>query len=154
MIGPGIVHRTRRGIAFGGQHQPQAQGQVFAQGEAFWRSDPYGVVSQGDFAALVQQGNVAEAIAAQAQSPLADAADAWQETRHTMDNVKSGVERFLALMFALLSGLLCVISVTAVIGYVWDFPAVDWGLLAFYAALGCVTAWFTRAQWRDFRGQK
>ena len=56
---------------------------------------------QGDFAALVQQGNVAEAIAAQAQSPLADAADAWQETRHTMDNVKSGVERFLALMFAL-----------------------------------------------------
>jgi hypothetical protein len=109
---------------------------------------------QGDFAALVQQGNVAEAIAAQAQSPLADAADAWQETRHTMDNVKSGVERFLALMFALLSGLLCMISVTAVIGYVWDFPAVDWGLLAFYAALGGITAWFTRVQWRDFRGQK
>jgi len=109
---------------------------------------------QGDFAALVQQGNVAEAIAAQAQSPLADAADAWQETRHTMVNVKSGVERFLALMFALLSGLLCMISVTAVIGYVWDFPAVDWGLLAFYAALGGVTAWFTRVQWRDFRGQK
>ena len=109
---------------------------------------------QGDFAALVQQGNVAKAIAAQAQSPLADAADAWQETRHTMDNVKSGVERFLALIFALLSGLLCAISVTAVIGYVWDFPAVDWALLAFYVALGGVTGWFTRVQWRDFRGQK
>lgn len=109
---------------------------------------------QGDFAALVQQGNVAEALEAQAQSPLADAADAWQETRHTMENVKTGVERFLALIWSLLSGLLFLISVSAVIGFAWDFPAVDWSLLAFYTVLGGVTGWFTRVQWRDFRGRK
>ncbi|WP_296509413.1 hypothetical protein [Rhodoferax sp.] len=80
---------------------------------------------QGDFAALVQQGNVAEALEAQAQSPLADAADAWQEARHTMENVKTGVERFLALLWALLAGLLCLISVSAVVSDVWHFPAVD-----------------------------
>lgn len=109
---------------------------------------------QGDFAALVQQGNVAEALAAQDQSPLADAADAWQETRKTMENVKTGVERFLALIWALLSGLLCAISVSAVVSFAWDIPDVDWSLLAFYTVLGCVCAWFTRVQWRDFRGRK
>jgi hypothetical protein len=109
---------------------------------------------QGDFAALVQQGNVAEALAAQDQSPLMDAADAWQETRHTMENVKTGVERFLALIWALLSGLLCAISVSAVVSFAWDIPDVDWGLLAFYTVLGSVCAWFTRVQWRDFRGRK
>lgn len=106
---------------------------------------------QGDFAALVEQRNVAQALAAQAESPLKDAAHAWQQTQHTMENVKSGVERFLALILALLSGLLCAISVSAVISYVWNFPAVDWGLFAFYAVLGGVCAWFTRVQWRDFR---
>ncbi|MDH4466244.1 MAG: hypothetical protein QE290_19620 [Acidovorax sp.] len=109
---------------------------------------------QGDFAALVQQGNVAEALGAQDQTPLMDAADAWQETRHTMENVKTGVERFLALVLAFLSGLLCAFSIAAVMGYVWDFPAVDWGLLAFYTVLGSVCGWFTRVQWRDFRGRK
>nr|WP_315465537.1 hypothetical protein [uncultured Rhodoferax sp.] len=109
---------------------------------------------EGDFAALVQQGSVAEALEAQVQSPLADAAEAWQATRHTMQNVKTGVERFLALVWALLSGLLFSISVSAVIGFAWDFPAVDWSLLAFYGVLGVVTGWFTRVQWRDFRGQK
>jgi len=109
---------------------------------------------QGDFAALVQQGTVAEALEAQAQSPLADAADAWQETRQTMENVKTGVERFLALIWSLLSGLLCLISVVAVISDLWHFPAVDWSQLAFYTVLGGVTGWFTRVQWRNFRGRK
>ncbi len=109
---------------------------------------------QGDFAALVEQRNVALALAAQAESPLQDAADAWQQTRHTLENVKSGVERFLALVWALLSGLLCTISVSAVISDLWSFPAVDWGLFAFYAVLGGVCAWFARVQWRDFRGRK
>ncbi|MDT7514404.1 hypothetical protein [Rhodoferax mekongensis] len=109
---------------------------------------------QGDFAALVQQGNVVEALEAQAQSPLADAADAWQETRHTMENVKTGVERFLALILSLLSGLLCLISVLAVFSDLWHFPPSDWGTFAFYMVLGGVTAWFTRVKWRDFRGRK
>lgn len=110
---------------------------------------------QGDFAALAEQGNVAQALAAQAAaSPLQDAAEAWQQTQHTLEHAKSGVQRVLALVLALLSGLLCAISVSAVIGYAWKFPAVDWGLLAFYAVLGAVCAWFTRAQWRDFRGRK
>ncbi|TAF68897.1 MAG: hypothetical protein EAZ54_14700 [Curvibacter sp.] len=103
---------------------------------------------------MVQQGNVAEALEAQAQSPLADAADAWQETRHTMENVKTGVERFLALIWSLLSGLLFLICVSAVFGFAWDFPEVDWGMLAFYTALSGVTGWFTKVQWRDFRGRK
>ncbi|NBW49501.1 MAG: hypothetical protein EBR49_05325 [Betaproteobacteria bacterium] len=109
---------------------------------------------QGDFAALVQQGNVAEALEAQAQSPLADAADAWQETRHTMEKVKAGVERVLALIWSMLSGLLFVISVSAVVSDIRHFPALDWGLFAFYLALAGVTGWFTRVQWRDFRGRK
>ena len=105
---------------------------------------------QGDFAALAEQGNVAQAAA----SPLQDAADAWQQTQRTLEHAKSGVQRVLALMLALLSGLLCAISISAVIGYAWKFPAVDWGLLAFYAVLGAVCAWFTRVQWRDFRGRE
>jgi Flp pilus assembly protein TadB len=107
---------------------------------------------QGDFAALVKQGNVAQEQAA--ASPLQDAAEAWQQTQRTLENAKSGVQRLLALVLALLSGLLCAISVSAVISYAWKFPAVDWGLLAFYAVLGAVCAWFTRVQWRDFRGRK
>ena len=109
---------------------------------------------QGDFAALVEKHNIAQALAAQADSPLKDAADAWQQTRHTMEQVKSGVERSIALILALLSGLLCAISVSAVISDVWHFPAVDWSLFAFYAGLGGVCAWFTRVQWRSFRGQR
>lgn len=109
---------------------------------------------QGDFAALVQQGNVAQALEAQAQSPLAVAADAWQETRQTMDNVKSGVERFLALIMSLLSGLLCLISVSSVVSDIRHFPPAEWGLFAFYLVLGGVTGWFARVQWRDFRGRK
>ncbi|BEU95406.1 hypothetical protein ACDW_11110 [Acidovorax sp. DW039] len=108
---------------------------------------------RGDFAALVEQPDVAQALAAQEESPLSDAAHAWQQTRHTMANVKTGVERFLALIWALLSGLLCAISVSAVISDLWKFPAVDWRLFAFYAVLGVVSAWFTRVQWRDFRGR-
>lgn len=109
---------------------------------------------QGDFAALVQQADVAGALAAQAQSPLADAVDAWQDTRQTMDKVKSGVERILALVFALLSGLLCLISVIAVVSDIVHFPAVHWGQFAFYLGLGALCGWFTRVQWRDFRGLK
>ena len=107
----------------------------------------------GDFAALVEKHNIAQALAAQAESPLKDAADAWQQTQHTMEQVKYGVERSIALILALLSGLLCAISVSAVISDVWHFPVVDWSLFAFYAGLGGVCAWFTRVQWRSFRGR-
>ena len=109
---------------------------------------------QGDFAALVGKHNIAQALAAQADSPLKDAADAWQQTRHTMEQVRSGVERSIALILALLSGVLCAISVSAVISDVSHFPVVDWSLFAFYAGLGGVCAWFTRVQWRSFRGQR
>ncbi|WP_143227230.1 MULTISPECIES: hypothetical protein [unclassified Acidovorax] len=103
---------------------------------------------------MVAQHNIAQALAAQAESPLKDAADAWQHTQHTMEQVRSGVERALALILALLSGLLCAISVSAVISDVWNFPAVDWSLFAFYAGLGGLCAWFTRVQWRIFRGRR
>lgn len=121
----------------------------------FWWRKRAARPRQGDFAALVAQDNVAQALAAQAQqSPLNDAAQAWQQTQHTMQNVKTGVERFLALVLALLSGLLCAISVSAVIGFVWKLPAADdWGLFTFYAVLSGVCAWFTRLQWRIFRGR-
>lgn len=109
---------------------------------------------QGDFAALVQRQSIAEALAEQQQSPLADAADAWQQTQTALGTVKTGVERVLALVWCLLSGLLCAISTLYVVGAVWDFPAVNWGLLAFYAVLGAVCAWFARLQWRDLRGLK
>ena len=109
---------------------------------------------QGDFAALVGKHNIAQALAAQADSPLKDAADAWQQTRHTMEQVRSGVERSIALILALLSGVLCAISVSAVISDVSHFQVVDWSLFAFYAGLGGVCAWFTRVQWRSFRGQR
>ena len=108
---------------------------------------------RGDFAALVEQPNVAQALAAQDESPLNDAAQAWQQTQHTMAQVKTGVERVLALILALLSGLLCAISVSAVISDLWRFPAVNWQLFAFYAVLGGVCAWFTRVQWRVFRAR-
>jgi hypothetical protein len=108
---------------------------------------------QGDFAALVAHHNVAQALTEQAQSPLTDAAHAWQQTQHTLQSVKTGVERALALVLALLSGLLCAISVLAVISFAWKLPAVDWVSLAFFAVLGGVCAWFTRLQWRDFRGR-
>ena len=124
---------------------------VFA---GFWWRRRAARPRQGDFAALVAQHNIAQALAAQAESPLKDAADAWQHTQHTMEQVRSGVERALALILALLSGLLCAISVSAVISDVWNFPAVDWSLFAFYAGLGGVCAWFTRVQWRSFRGQR
>lgn len=120
----------------------------------FWLRGRAARPRQGDFAALVEKHNIAQALAAQADSPLKDAADAWQQTRHTMEQVKSGVERSIALILALLSGLLCAISVSAVISDVWHFPAVDWSLFAFYAGLGGVCAWFTRVQWRSFRGQR
>jgi hypothetical protein len=120
----------------------------------FWWRKRAARPRQGDFAALVAQDNVAQALAAQAQqSPLNDAAQAWQQTQQTMQNVKTGVERFIALVLALLSGLMCAISVSAVISFVWKLPAVDWGSLIFFAVLGGVCAWFTRVQWRDFRGR-
>lgn len=120
----------------------------------FWWRKRAARPRQGDFAALVEQDNVAQALAAQAQSPLNDAADAWQQTQQTMQNVKTGVERFLALVLALLSGLLCAISVSAVVGFLWKLPAAGgWGLFTFYAVLGGVCAWFTRLQWRIFRGR-
>jgi Flp pilus assembly protein TadB len=109
---------------------------------------------QGDFAALVEQRDAAQALAAQAESPWTDAAQAWQQTKHTMENVKTGVERSLALIWALLSALLCAISMAAVVSDLWKFPAINWGSFAFYAVLAAVCAWFTRLQWRDFRGRK
>ncbi len=105
----------------------------------------------GDFAALAAQANVHEALAAQKATPLDDAAQAWQQTQHTMAQVKSGVERGLALVWALLSGLLFLISISAILSFAWDFPNIAWGTLLFYAVLAVVCGWFTRTQWRDFR---
>ncbi len=68
-----------------------------------------------------------------------------------MAQVKSGVERGLALVWALLSGLLFLISVCAILSFAWDFPNIAWGTLLFYAVLAVVCGWFTRTQWRDFR---
>ena len=117
----------------------------------FWWRKRAARPRRGDFAALVEQSNAGRTLAAQVQSPLNDAAQAWQQTQQTMQNAKTGVERVLALVLALLSGLLCAISVSAVISFVWKLPAVDWESLIFYAMLGGVCAWFTRVQWRDFR---
>lgn len=119
----------------------------------FWWRKRAARPRQGDFAALVAQNNVTQALAAQAQSPLNDAAEAWQQTQETMQSVKTGVERAVALVLALLSGLLCFISVLAVVSFLWKLPAVDWGSFIFFAVLGGVCAWFTRVQWRDFRGR-
>ena len=119
----------------------------------FWWRKRAARPRQGDFAALVAQNNVTQALAAQAQSPLNDAAEAWQQTQETMQSVKTGVERAVALVLALLSGLLCFISVLAVVSFLWKLPAVDLGSFIFFAVLGGVCAWFTRVQWRDFRGR-
>lgn len=108
--------------------------------------------AQGDFAALATQANVAEALAAQDRSPLADAADAWEQTQSTVQHLQTGVERALALVFVLLSGLGVLISLTAVLSEAFSFPKTSWGSLLFWLALGGVCAWFARAQWRDFRG--
>lgn len=109
--------------------------------------------AKGDFAALATHANVAEALAAQDRSPLADAADAWEQTQSTVKHLQSGVERALALVFVLLSGLGFLISLTAVLSEVFSFPKSSWGSLLFWLALGGVCAWFARVQWRDFRGK-
>ena len=119
----------------------------------FWWRKRASRPAKGDFAALATQANVAEALAAQDRSPLADAAEAWQQTQTTVGHLKSGVERGLALVWALLSGLLCLISVTAVLGFAWDYPHIAWGTLLFYTVLAVVCGWFTRTQWRDFRAK-
>jgi Flp pilus assembly protein TadB len=109
---------------------------------------------QGDFAALVQRPSIAEALDDQQQSPLADAADAWQQTQTALNSVKTGVERVLALVWLLLSGLLCAISILFVLIGLVKFPALNWGQQGFFLALAVVCGWFARAQWRDLRGVK
>ena len=109
--------------------------------------------AQGDFAALANQANIADALAAQNRSPLADAAEAWQQTQQAVATVKTGVERALALVFVLLSGLGFLISLTAVLSDAFRFPNISWGSLLFWLALGALCAWFARTQWRDFRGK-
>jgi Flp pilus assembly protein TadB len=120
----------------------------------FWWRKGAARPRQGDFAALVQRPSIAEALTEQQQSPLADAAEAWQQTQTALSTVKSGVERTLALVWTLLSGLMCAICSLFVLMDLVKFPAMNWGQLAFYSALGGVSAWFTRRQWRDFRGLK
>jgi Flp pilus assembly protein TadB len=109
--------------------------------------------AKGDFAALATQANVADALAAQDRSPLADAAEAWEQTQQAMATVKTGIERALALVFVLLSGLGFLISLTAVLGAAFSYPNISWGSLLFWLALGAVCAWFARVQWHDFRGK-
>ncbi len=119
----------------------------------FWWRKRASRPAKGDFAALATHTNVAEALAAQDRSPLADAADAWEQTQSTVKHLQSGVERALALVFVLLSGLGFLISLTAVLSEVFSFPKTSWGSLLFWLALGGVCAWFARVQWRDFRGK-
>ncbi|MDR7379069.1 Flp pilus assembly protein TadB [Rhodoferax ferrireducens] len=121
----------------------------------FWWRKRAARPRQGDFAALVQRNSIAEALVEQQQqSPLADAADAWQQTQTALGTVKTGVERALTLVWLLLSGLLCAISILFVLIGLVKFPALNWGLQGFYLALAAVSAWFARAQWRDLRGVK
>lgn len=119
----------------------------------FWWRKRASRPAKGDFAALATHANVAEALAAQDRSPLADAAEAWEQTQQAVATVKTGVERTLALVFVLLSGLGFLISLTAVLSEAFSFPKTSWGSLLFWLALGGVCAWFTRVQWRDFRGK-
>ena len=119
----------------------------------FWWRRRAARPARGDFAALATHAHVAQALAAQDASPLDDAAQAWQDTHHTVKKLQSGVERGLALVWALLSGLLFLISVSAVLGFAWDYPAIAWGTLLFYAVLAVVCGWFARTQWRDFRAK-
>jgi Flp pilus assembly protein TadB len=119
----------------------------------FWWRKRASRPAQGDFAALATQANVSEALAAQDHSPLADAADAWEQTQTTMAHLRSGVERGIALMLAVLSGLLFLISASAVLSFARDYPDVAWGTLAFYLVLGAVCGWFMRVQWREFRAK-
>ena len=119
----------------------------------FWWRKRASRPAKGDFAALATHANVAEALAAQDRSPLADAAEAWEQTQQAVATVKTGVERTLALVFVLLSGLGFLISLTAVLSEAFSFPKTSWGSLLFWLALGGVCAWFARVQWRDFRGK-
>lgn len=119
----------------------------------FWWRKRASRPAKGDFAALATHANVAEALTAQDRSPLADAAEAWEQTQQAVATVKTGVERTLALVFVLLSGLGFLISLTAVLSEAFSFPKTSWGSLLFWLALGGVCAWFARAQWRDFRGK-
>ena len=119
----------------------------------FWWRKRASRPAKGDFAALATQAHVADALTAQDRSPLADAADAWEQTQTTVKHLQSGVERGLALVWAVLSGLLFLISVTAVLSFAWDYPAIAWGTLLFYAVLAVVCGWFMRTQWRDFRAK-
>lgn len=119
----------------------------------FWWRKRASRPAQGDFAALATQANVAEALEAQNRSPLADAAQAWEQTQQAMATVKTGVERALALVFVLLSGLGFLISLSAVLSAAFSYPNISWGSLLFWLALGTVCAWFARVQWRDFRGK-
>ncbi|MBT0571080.1 hypothetical protein KIK84_12140 [Curvibacter sp. CHRR-16] len=108
---------------------------------------------RGDFAAMVAQNNIAQAAAGQEPSAVADAVEAFEQTRDTMNTVKSGIERTLSLLWAFLAGLLCLISTLAVVFGLRGFPHIDWGVEGFFAVVMVVCAWFTRASWRDFRGQ-
>jgi hypothetical protein len=119
----------------------------------FWWRKRASRPAKGDFAALATQANVAEALAAQDRSPLADAAEAWKQTQQAVATVKTGVERTLALVFVLLSGLGFLISLSAVLSEAFSFPKTSWGSLLFWLVLGAVCAWFARAQWHDFRGK-
>ncbi|MDZ7920409.1 hypothetical protein [Rhodoferax sp.] len=119
----------------------------------FWWRKRASRPAKGDFAALATHANVAEALAAQDRSPLADAAEAWEQTQSTVKQLKSGVERTLALVFVLLSGLGFLISLSAVLSEAFSLPKMSWGSLLFWLVLGAVCAWFARAQWRDFRGK-
>jgi Flp pilus assembly protein TadB len=120
----------------------------------FWWRKRAARPRQSDFAALVQSHSIAEALDQQQRGPLEDAADAWQQTQTALGTVKTGVERALALVWLLLSGLLCAISILFVLIGLVKFPALNWGQQGFFLALAVVCAWFARAQWRDLRGVK
>ena len=119
----------------------------------FWWRRRAARPQQGDFAALASQARLQDALEQQNASPLEDAAQAWQQTQHAMETVKSGVHRALALIYMLLSGLGFLIGLTAVLSSVFRFPDISWGSLLFWLALSAASGWFMRVQWRDLRAK-
>ena len=118
----------------------------------FWWRRRADKADSGDFAALVSKGNVAQALEAQERPAIADAAAAWTDTQETMQKAKTAAERALALMWCLLSGLGATMTgLMTLVALTGGWAALDLGFLIVLAVcLVCV--WFTRVQWRDFKG--
>lgn len=109
--------------------------------------------ARGDFAALAQAPQIQAALAAQQTTAGQDAAAAWQQTQDTLQTVRRTTERTLALVFCLLAGMGCFITgLMGAMAFTAGWSGLSWGALLLWSL--CVfCGWFTRVQWREFRGQ-